>query len=157
MSFAKEPVEEKRGKELSSSPLLDTTSLQINLDLPKPKLLEKNEKELYLYNTQEYKRILIIYNNYISLGHQLLKQMALNIITEQNVLIEKEKYNICEYAFAEVQEDREFIYKVREQEEKEYKVAKSKDKIKTILFTTGGVAVGAAIGIIIGVFAIPSL
>lgn len=60
----------------------------------------------------------------------------------------------CNVVLTDVNDDREFIYQLREDDIEKAKKKERKQALKTILLTGGGIVVGTALGILIGIFII---
>jgi hypothetical protein len=126
----------------------------------KSKILSKElgeltkDKVLYSYTPEDFRVILKIFSSYQKLSI-IYFQMQKNItLLEKDVDILTGAFNKCNETLYKVEEDREFIYNLREKEvdslKKEIKKNDRRTKIKTILVSTGSGLVGIGAGILIG-------
>ena len=139
---------------LELTPLVVETELNFNLDLPLEIKHEVDGQLLYSFTPDDFRLILKIFKNYTVLSemHTLLLRDIRLLENENTLLILT--LNNCSKTLEDVNSNREFIYKLREDELEEFVDQNRKRKIKTILFTSGGVLVGVGLGILLGVFAI---
>ena len=135
------------------APVTDT-DLQLDLNLPVETQHEVNNRLFYSYTPDQFRVVLKIFKTYTVLAeaHILLLQ-DIEILEEQNEELFESLY-VSVKTIHEVNNDREFMYKLRESDKKELEKDVTKQKLKTIFITGGSTIVGIAAGILIGIFAI---
>ena len=126
--------------------------LELNLPVETEHLIDGNL--FYSYTPDQFRVVLKIFKTYTVLAdtHDSLL-MDVFVLEKDNSLL-AETINKCNATLNDVNTDREFIYKLREDDIKEAKKDTFKAKLKTVLIAGGSSLVGVAVGILIGVFAI---
>jgi len=81
------------------------------------------------------------------------KYKELQILYDRELTICKQRLELKDEALWVLIEDREFVYNKINKTLDEIKNEERKNRIKIILFTSGGLITGAAIGFVIGFFA----
>jgi len=129
-------------------------SFELDLQLPKETKQTVDNQLFYSFEPEEFRLVLKIFNNYEGLAttHKLLIKDIEQLEIENQLFLST--LNQCNATLNNVNNDREFIYKLRESDIKKAEDKNKLQKIKTALFASGGVAVGIGIGILIGIFAI---
>lgn len=128
--------------------------VDLNLSLPQEIKHEVDGQLLYSFTPDNFRLVLKIYTSYTYLSkenvslHKDIEQLEKDIELLHGAVLS------CSYTLKEVNRDREFIYKLRESDIKKMEADAKKNKLKIILWSGGSAIVAAAIGIIVGVFAI---
>jgi hypothetical protein len=120
-----------------------------------PELLinETNGQKFFLWTLEGYVTIQKIYVGYIRWVNYVNELEELQENYGKRLLICDTRLKLKQKIIEDLAEDREWVYQQREREQEEFSKVEKKHKVKIILFTSGGVLVGAAIGIIVGLVA----
>ena len=140
--------------DLELTPPVTETDLDFNIDLPLEIKHEVDGQLLYSFEPDDYRLILKIFKNYTVLSEAhfiLLEEIELLEYDAAMLLTALRK---CNVVLTDVNDDREFIYQLREDDIEKAKKKERKQALKTILLTGGGIVVGTALGILIGIFII---
>jgi len=141
-------------KNLELTPPITDTDLDLDIVLPLEIKHTVDGQLLYSYIPDSFRLVLKIYKNYTVLAEaHVLLMNDLDTLEKDNALL-LNGLSKCIVVLEKTDEDREFIYDLRESDLAQMENNKRKQTIKTVLFTSGGVAVGVGIGILIGIFAI---
>lgn len=130
------------------------TDLDFDLNLPPEIKHEIDGQLLYSFEPDDYRLILKIFKNYTTLTETHFMLLDDIQLLEYDNTILLNALRDCNIMLTNVNKDREFIYKLREDDIKKAKKQSQKQRIKIILLTGGGVLVGVGIGILIGMFAV---
>ena len=127
---------------------------ELKLQIPTETKHTVDGQLLYSYEPEQFRLTTKIFNNYLGLAeaYPLLLEDIDELETENGLFIET--LSKCETTLEIVEEDRQFIYRLRESDLKQAAERERVQRIKTILFTGGGVLTGIGIGVLIGLFAI---
>lgn len=133
---------------ISTNALTQENSTVNQLVLPEPQVLDNK----VCFESDSYAIMLQIYATYRL--HQILindYQETVDLY-EQELHLYKERLELKNKAILTLENDRDFAYKVMDKKIDEFYEERKKTKIRTILFTGGGILVGVGIGVIIGLF-----
>jgi hypothetical protein len=112
------------------------------------------DKVLYSYTPEGFRVILKIFSSHQKLSTIYFQMQKDITLLEKDVDILTRVFNKCNKTLSKVEEDRKFIYNLREEEVDNLKKAIKKNdrrtRIKTILVSTGSGLVGIGAGILIG-------
>ena len=125
-----------------------------DVQLP-PEIKQKIDNELfYCYTPENYQLILHLYN---TCSFCILERNALLADVKALEHLNSELLKMlddCDKTLKEVDEDRNFAYKLNDSNVKKLKLNEKKNKLKIILWAGGSALIGIAAGILIGVFGI---
>lgn len=125
----------------------------LNLDLPQFEKFVISDDNWYGTDEEGFRNILKIYSTYQTLGDLHLYLTEEILLLDEDVAILGESVKDCKVTLARSEEDRDFVYKLRESDlVKGEKLAK-KQRIRAIFYGVGGGVVALAAGLLIGIFA----
>lgn len=125
----------------------------LNLDLPQFEKFVISYDNWYGIEEEGFRDILKIYSTYQTLGDLHLDLKKEISLLDEDIAILEESINDCEVTLANSEEDRAFVYKLRESDLKKGKKLAKKQRIRAVFYGVGGGVVALAAGLIIGMFA----
>jgi hypothetical protein len=139
-------------------PRTGSEKFDLGLDIPQEIVLKKGtvvkQNFLFAYDETQFKLVLEIFVNYHGLAQDYgILEEQLQLTEEKNLLLEAEVVE-CLRTLKKVDKDRQFVYDLREKEQKNFNSELRKQRVKTLLWAGGGGLVGLGLGIVIGFFAI---
>lgn len=138
----------------STTGLTQEEGIPDNLILPKPEVLKVDNINKVSFDLEGYAIILQMYSAYqLYIENKSLYQDT-KAYYENELKISNERLLLKDETIKILSEDREFIYQRMNKTLDEVAKEERKNKIRIILFSTGGVLVGTGIGILIGAFLI---
>lgn len=138
----------------STTGLTQEEGIPDNLILPKPEVLKVDNINKMSFDLEGYAIILQMYSAYqLYIENKSLYQDT-KAYYENELKISNERLLLKDETIKILSEDREFIYQRMNKTLDEVAKEERKNKIRIILFSTGGVLVGTGIGILIGAFLI---
>ena len=121
-----------------------------NLELPKPKIIDYYGHQVIGFTPDDYKIILQLYSGYILYQDLKIEYGELEYHFQNELEICDARLEAKEEALIALSEDRKFVYETTEKYMEEYDKQQKKNKIRTILISTGSGLAGIGIGIITG-------
>jgi hypothetical protein len=138
----------------STTGLTQEEGIPDNLILPKPEVLKVDNINKMSFDLEGYAIILQMYSAYqLYIENKSLYQDT-KAYYENELKISNERLLLKDETIKILSEDREFIYQRMNKTLDEVAKEERRNKIRIILFSTGGVLVGTGIGILIGAFLI---
>lgn len=138
----------------STTGLTQEEGIPDNLILPKPEVLKVDNINKVSFDLEGYAIILQMYSAYqLYIENKSLYQDT-KAYYENELKISNERLSLKDETIKILSEDREFIYQRMNKTLDEVAKEERRNKIRIILFSTGGVLVGTGIGILIGAFLI---
>lgn len=138
----------------STTGLTQEEGIPDNLILPKPEVLKVDNINKVSFDLEGYAIILQMYSAYqLYIENKSLYQDT-KAYYENELKISNERLLLKDETIKILSEDREFIYQRMNKTLDEVAKEERRNKIRIILFSTGGVLVGTGIGILIGAFLI---
>ena len=131
---------------------LEKETISSSLVLPKPEILKVNNVKMLAFTPEGYSIILQMYTAYQLYIDAKMEYEEINYHFETELELCSERLELKEEAILVIAEDREFVYKTADKAMKNFEKQQKRNKIRTILFASGGVFAGIGIGILVGFF-----
>ena len=132
----------------------DSPDLDLKLKLPKFNKFVVGDEEWFATDLSGFKDVLRIQTTYQTLGALHLDLIAQLELLDDEVMLLEESVGECKVTLQHSEDDREFVYKLRESDLSKAAAAAKRQKVRAILFGAGGGVVALAAGLLIGMFAI---
>lgn len=134
-----------------NDPIADSPDLY--LELPRFEKLVIGDGEWFAADAEGFRGVLGIYATYQTLGDLHLELTAEVELLDDEVALLEESVGECQVALSASEDDRTFVYRLRESDQKKAAAAAKRQKVRAILFGAGGGVVALAAGLLIGMFA----
>jgi hypothetical protein len=146
VGFTKESIENLKEEKLDEKPI----PLDITLD--EPIIITHNNMQLYAWPIEGYATILQIFNGYSLWADTYIDKKKKDSLWALRLDLCRQEKNLEVTNFKLALDDRERMYEVWREEQKDYRNQQTKNTIKAILISTGVGVVCVLVGIPIGFF-----